>query len=853
MSVNENLGLGLETSIRSIPWQYRWACLMTLIGLASITVYWLRYPLSETYLSGQKEVLSALGLTILPSVFWTVSFAWAIALRRNWLRKFNYWLGTFILLPTIAGSLAFFQPNEGILELFTVDRESVLGGDLGRFVAGTNPWTGTARVLGLFIVSVWMAFPSQSTTIALSIIKSFLFVKVMLTVASKSLVSALQRMYRFDVHPAVDKIQPNTHLSKNSLSGQKSSNLLHKDTYRQSVTNDNPNLHEPDLSSDSNGMSTKADLVDQDDYSKEACSSKPNLNKIPFVAESTPASHGTNLIITDDCSKNMNSEISIPEKSVAGNGKFNRFWQSSDGEEKVENQTTLDTERTLQENVKPWELPSLDLLVGAEMGGISKQEMDYTAETIRRTLEEYGVEVKIGQIRPGPAVTMYGLIPGWIRRYKQVKQLDNKGHPKLDASGKIITTREETKTRVKVDSILSREKDLALALKTPRIRIETPVMGKAQVGIEVPNPESALVALRNLIDSTEFQKLRVKAKLPIPMGKASGGETIVVDLAKMPHLLIAGATGAGKSVFINTIVSCLIMEKNPAEMKLLLVDPKRVELTPYNGIPHLLTPVVVETDKVVGLLKGLIQEMFDRYRRMEEVGVRNIDGYNDKMPEKMPLLVLAIDELADLMMSAAFDVEQSLCRLAQLGRATGIHLIVATQRPSVDVVTGLIKANFPTRVSFSVTSQIDSRTILDSVGAEKLLGRGDMLYLAQDASRPERVQGVFISDKEIQDIVAFWQTTHWRPLPKIQLRSVETVENPDGNGPGNGVTKSVDELIPKALELAQIHSKISTSLLQRRLRIGYPRAARLMDQLEEEGIVGPSDGSKSRDVIPHNA
>ena len=282
-------------------------------------------------------------------------------------------------------------------------------------------------------------------------------------------------------------------------------------------------------------------------------------------------------------------------------------------------------------------------------------------------------------------------------------------------------------------------------------------------------------------------------------------------------------------------------------MRLLLIDPKRVELTPYNGIPHLLTPVVVETNKVVGLLKGLIQEMMDRYRLMEQVGVRNIEAYNKRVPEKMPLLVVAVDELADLMMTAAFDVEQSLCRLAQLGRATGIHLIVATQRPSVDVVTGLIKANFPSRVSFGVTSQIDSRTILDTAGADRLLGRGDMLYLPLDASKPVRAQNVFISDREIEGLVSFWKTTPRAVVPDVTLRPTEDVQPEDEDAGQENDAR--DELLDKAIELANSYSKFSTSMLQRKLRIGYPRAARLMDQLEEQGIVGPSDGSKSRDVI----
>ena len=498
-----------------------------------------------------------------------------------------------------------------------------------------------------------------------------------------------------------------------------------------------------------------------------------------------------------------------------------------------------------------WKRPSIDLLIEGEDNRVSEDELDKTAEIITRTLGEYGVEVEVGHVRTGPTVTMYGLVPGYVRRNRVVKEVDDDGRPVLDEAGKQISKRVEQKTRVKVDSILAREKDLALALKTPSLRLETPAMGKSLVGIEVPNPNPSLVTLRSVMKSGEYQNVKKRAHLPIALGRGSGGESVSFDLAKMPHLLVAGATGSGKSVCLNAIVSCMIMEKTPVELRLLLIDPKRVELTPYNGVPHLLAPVVVETDSVVGYLKGLIREMFDRYRRMEEVGVRNIEAYNNKMPDKMPFLCVVVDELADLMMTAAFDVEQSLCRLAQLGRATGIHLIIATQRPSVDVVTGLIKANFPSRISFGVTSQVDSRTILDTAGADKLLGRGDMLYLPIDASKPARVQNVFIGDAEIADLVNFWKSTPWPRLRQIDLLAGAD-EEADGGSAGSrsqAAAPGRDDMMDKAIELAMSQRKLSTSLLQRRLRIGYPRAARLMDQLEEEGVVGPGEGSKSRDVI----
>ena len=498
--------------------------------------------------------------------------------------------------------------------------------------------------------------------------------------------------------------------------------------------------------------------------------------------------------------------------------------------------------------VPTWEKPSLSMFVDTNEGGIEPEEMEATARTIRETLGNYGVEVEVEDTQPGPTVTMYGLVPGWIRRYKQVNATDSEGRPKLDEKGRQVKTSVETKTRVKVDAITAREKDLSLALKTPSIRIETPVMGKSLVGVEVPNPNPALVSLRNVMQDREFEDLRKKAKLPVGIGKGGSGETVVIDLAKMPHLLVAGSTGSGKSVFVNTVISCLLIQKDPSELRLLLIDPKRVELTPYNGIPHLLTPVVVETDQVVSLLKGLNREMMDRYRRMEEIGVRNIDSYNKKSPDQMPYLVVAVDELADLMMTASADVERELCRLAQLGRATGIHMIVATQRPSVDVLTGLIKANFPSRVSFALTSQVDSRTILDSSGAEKLLGKGDMLYQSVDMSRAERVQGVFISDEEIEGLVKFWKKTPRGPICEVDIEPPAGSDDSDDDGQDDE-SGDRDDMMDKAIDLAMRQKKLSTSLLQRRLRIGYPRAARLMDQLEDEGIVGPSDGSKSRDVI----
>ncbi len=436
------------------------------------------------------------------------------------------------------------------------------------------------------------------------------------------------------------------------------------------------------------------------------------------------------------------------------------------------------------------------------------------ARRIEEALAEHGVdvEVKNEQIKPGPTVTLYGLTPGW-----------------------------KQKTRVRVDAIVAREKDMALALSAPSLRIQAPVPGEAVVGIEVPNRNPVLVALRSILESEEFLALHKKGGLAVGLGQGSGGNPIVSDLRRLPHLLIAGATGSGKSVCMNTLILSIACKMSPERVRMLLIDPKRVELTPYNGLPHLMTPVVVDPEESVRALKGIIGEMNRRYRRMEELGVRNIEGYHrhPQALEPMPYLVIAVDELADLMMTSSHEVEQTLTRLAQLGRATGIHLIVATQRPSVNVVTGLIKANIPSRISFAVVSQVDSRTILDAAGAEKLLGRGDMLFLSGDTPKPQRVQGAFVSDKETETLMDHWREQSGPQLPEFNLEPEVVESQADGNGAAGGGPR--DAMLDKAIELASTHSQVSTSLLQRRLRIGYPRAARLMDQLEDEGIVRRSE------------
>jgi len=470
-----------------------------------------------------------------------------------------------------------------------------------------------------------------------------------------------------------------------------------------------------------------------------------------------------------------------------------------------------------------WRLPPVDILDYTPEIEYGEADNEQRARMIEEALGSYGVEASVVQINAGPTVTQFGVEPGWDRRLKELKEKDKEGN--------VVSKQVETgRTRVKVDRISSLANDLALALAAPSIRIEAPIPGKSLVGIEVPNTMLGSVSMRSVIETSSFQKLKAKAPLAVALGKGAGGEAVVGDLAKMPHLLIAGATGSGKTVCLNAIICCILMNNTPEEARFIMVDPKRVELTPYNSMPHLAAPVIVDVDKAIGALKWLTGEMDRRYRQMASVTARNIDAYNKKPGiEKMPYLILIIDELADLMMSGLEDVEHLLCRLAQMSRAVGIHLVVATQRPSVDVITGLIKANFPTRISFAVTSQVDSRTILDSVGAEKLLGRGDMLYMPTDAAKPKRLQGCYVSDLETERLVYFWNGQH----PEAQAPMLKVEELAAGQMAGAGVKPPHDSLFDTAMQLAEASGTISASFLQRKLHIGYPRAARLADEVKE--------------------
>lgn len=479
---------------------------------------------------------------------------------------------------------------------------------------------------------------------------------------------------------------------------------------------------------------------------------------------------------------------------------------------------------------RPYVFPPADLLTkAANKAGDSRQHLQETAMKLQQTLKNFGVNVTITNISCGPAVTRYELQP---------------------------------EMGVKVSKIVNLADDIKLNLAAADIRIEAPIPGKAAIGIEVPNKENVMVSFRELVESEEFKKH--PSKISFGVGKDIGGKVTVADIAKMPHLLIAGATGSGKSVCINTIIMSILYKANPKEVKLIMIDPKVVELSVYNGIPHLMIPVVTDPKKAAGALHWAVDEMTDRYQKFANASVRDLKGYNAKIeslptiegdpkPEKLPQIVIIVDELADLMMVSPGEVEESICRLAQLARACGIHLIIATQRPSVNVITGLIKANMPSRIAFAVTSGVDSRTILDMNGAEKLLGKGDMLFSPQGIPKPVRVQGAFVSDEEVSAVVGFikeqnGQVTYSAEMEE-KLSNMESANTTVAIDSGADAGDGRDVYFADAARLLMEKEKGSIGMLQRYFKIGFNRAARIMDQLEEAGIVGPEEGTKPRRVL----
>lgn len=468
-------------------------------------------------------------------------------------------------------------------------------------------------------------------------------------------------------------------------------------------------------------------------------------------------------------------------------------------------------------------LPPLNLLSNDTSRPLDEATIQATAQQIEATLAEFGIPAKVVGYRTGPTVTQYAVEPGFI--------------DKENSEG------EATKQKIRVAQISALSKDLTLALSADRLRIEAPVPGRSYIGIEIPNSSNAMVRLRPVLESETFQKL--SSPLGIALGKDVSGQPVVADLSKMPHLLIAGTTGSGKSVCITTLTTCLMMNNTPADLRLVMLDPKMVELIRFNGLPHLLGPVETNQDRMQAALQWAIGEMDNRYRILEDAHVRDLESFNRRMQRKklltLPRIVILIDELADLMMARPEQTQFSLVRLAQMARATGIHLVVATQRPSTNVITGIIKANFPARIAFTVASGVDSRVILDMTGAETLLGKGDLLFLNPEVGNLQRAQGIMVTDAEIKKVINFWQ--------RMSPLTIET-EAPWENFVKNEVEGDDDGLLEQAIDVVRKNRHASASLLQRRLRLGYPRAARLIDELEEMGIVGPAQvGGKEREVL----
>ncbi len=467
---------------------------------------------------------------------------------------------------------------------------------------------------------------------------------------------------------------------------------------------------------------------------------------------------------------------------------------------------------------KIWKYPSIDLLMDMSGGKADRGDIKGNAGIIEKTLESFGITARVVEVNLGPAVTQYAI---------------------------------EVALGTKLSRITGLERDLALALAAPTgtIRIEAPIPGRSLIGIELPNRGAEFISLRKMMESDEMRSH--KSKLAVALGFDVSGKPIVADIAKMPHVLIAGQTGSGKSVCINAFLASLLFRASPNDVKLILVDPKRVELTGYNGIPHLLSPVIVEPEKVISALRWTMAEMDRRYKLFAEAGARNLDGYNEMSGfQALPYIVLVIDELADIMLFSPVEVEDAITRIAQMSRATGIHMVLATQRPSVDVITGLIKANVPSRIAFAVASQIDSRVILDAQGAEKLLGKGDMLYLPPEQAKPMRIQGAFVNDKDINALVSFIKNQG------IETQYTEEVVTTGKAGSVSvpGMVGDIDDLFKEAVKVVCQYDRASASLLQRRLSIGYARAARIVDQLEATGVISASDGSsKPREVLVTNA
>ncbi|HZK33778.1 MAG TPA: DNA translocase FtsK, partial [Bacillota bacterium] len=554
-------------------------------------------------------------------------------------------------------------------------------------------------------------------------------------------------------------------------------------------------LYVDDIKADQTGKANSDIMPLEDSFTSSIDSQSQDIKIIDFDKEGHRSDNGSNIKTGP---KTPQEDLDLTTGDIA----------NGDGET-----ISIQTNHSRQEAL-PYMIPPITLLKEpAHKSSSSKQEKNVlkNARLLEETLNSFGVATKVTQVSRGPVITRYELQP---------------------APG------------VKVSRIVNLSDDIALNLAAPGVRIEAPIPGKAAIGIEIPNQDTAPVYLREVLESNSFDK--EKSKISFGLGKDITGKNIIADISKMPHMLIAGATGSGKSVCLNSIIISILYKATPDEVKLIMIDPKVVELSVYNGIPHLLIPVVTDPKKAAGALNWAVQEMTSRYKKFADKGVRDFDRYNERLDvdeAPIPQLVVIIDELSDLMMVAPNDVEDAICRLAQMARAAGIHLIIATQRPSVDVITGVIKANITSRIAFAVSSQIDSRTILDMGGAEKLLGRGDMLFSPVGTNKPFRVQGAYISEKEVEAVVKCIKNQNEGPEYNMDVLE-ETAADSDGR-----LNEEYDERLPDAIETVIDAGQASISMLQRRLRVGYARAARLIDEMENRGLVSGFDGSKPRNVL----
>lgn len=697
----------------------------------------------------------------------------------------------FFVMMALAGALWHMFSHDIAIgdNLFTLGKKGIGGGVIGGSIA--RPLIKSMGFLGgvCFIISMMIVcFISVFDISFLKLVEKIfrLFLKVINKIFKKSSSKKNQAPSEADDEKSIlEKIHDNQH---KILMAQELDMLKQRLVHFEEVMNDMPG----------NDKGSKEERHKEKSYrtSESDSSAAGDSDKVFSISEIVKAKKEQKL-------REYEKEMAIKQEM-----------------ESIEKKL-VDSIQTSSETAREYSLPPVSLLNTVTQRGAknSTKMLEDTARKLIATLDSFGVDVKIVDYSLGPTVTRYELAPS---------------------------------AGVKISKILNLADDIALNLAAVGVRIEAPIPGKAALGIEIPNTVSKVVTIKEVINHNSFSKFT--SKTCFALGKDIGGNPVIVDISKMPHLLIAGSTGSGKSVCINTLITSILYKSRPDEVKLIMIDPKMVELGGYNGIPHLLIPVVTDPHKAAGALQWTVKEMTNRYKLFAENKVRDIQGYNnsvkDTETEPMPQIVIIIDELADLMMVASKDVEDSICRLAQMARAAGMHLVIATQRPSVDVLTGIIKANIPSRISFAVSSQIDSRTILDMAGAEKLLGRGDMLYSPIGSNKPMRVQGAFVSDEEVSRVVDYVKNQFEEPdYDQNVIEQLENFELSGGVALGSEEDGKVDELLPQAIEMALDAGQASVAMYQRRLKVGYQRAARLIDQMEERGVIGGFEGSKPRQLL----